>query len=352
MKFNPFNIILLLFTTVFLVRCGSSSREFENPEQGFVSWKPAPEWQDALLSGNGTMGTMVFGDPHEETLIVNHALHYLPNWTPQEPIDQASRLDEIRALLSEGRYHEAAKIPVEQSMEEGYGEKKWIDPFVPFCHIDLSMPAGNIQNYRRMVDFRTGEAKVEWEQDGEHLQRSLFVSRPDSLIVMRITGSDEVSASLRLKQHPVDWDQWDDINRAIKNVQTSAKDGYLTYSTEFQRKWGENPDGFEGVARVVPSGGETSYEDDRMIIENAEEILVLMRVVPNYDFDRSLTGELKSVLAGYETAYEELLHDHKQEHGDLFGRVNLDLGDLGEGSSVENLQSEAFVHKAREKTTP
>ncbi|MFO8002152.1 MAG: glycoside hydrolase N-terminal domain-containing protein [Marinilabilia sp.] len=350
MRFNQLKIILLLFPAVLLFRCeSSSSRKFENPEQGFVSWKPAPDWEDALLSGNGTMGTMVFGDPHEETVIVNHALHYLPNWTPQKPIDQASRLEEIRDLLAEGRYHEAAEIPVEQSMKEGYGEKKWIDPFVPFCNLDLSMPAGNVKNYRRMVDFRTGEAKVEWKQDGEWIQRSSFVSRPDSLIVMRITGSGDVSASLRLRQHPLAWDQWDDINQAIKDVQTSAKDGYLTYSTEFGRKWGDNPDGFEGVARVVPSGGEISYEDDRMIVESADEILVLMRLVPNHDFDRSLTDELKSALAGYEPAYDELLNHHKQVHGDLFGRVRLDLG---AGASVENLQSEAFVRKAREKTTP
>jgi hypothetical protein len=324
------------------------AQPFEKPEHGFVSWKPAPDWESALLSGNGTMGAMVFGDPHQETVVVNHALHYLPNWVPLQPIDQASRLDEIRSLIAEGKYRKAAEVPVDQSIKEGYGEKKWIDPYVPFCNIDVQMPAGNVEDYSRMVDFETGEAKVEWLQNGNLIQRSLFVSRADSLLVMRISGSDKVTASLSLRRHPVAWDQWEYINSAIQSVETSARDGFLTYSTQFKRKWEGNPEGFEGVARVISSGGEVSYQGDRMNIKNADEILVLMRVVPSYNFEKSLIDDLKLSLKAIDSGYERLLSVHKNIHGDLFNRVELDLANGDESG----LQSEALVMKAREKTSP
>ena len=221
MTLHRFKITVLIFSAFLLVRCGTPpSQGFENPDHGFVSWKPAPNWEDALLSGNGTMGAMVFGVPHEETVIVNHALHYLPHSIPPEPIDQASHLKEIRELLAEGKYREAAGIPVDQSMKEGYGKKHWIDPYVLFCNLDISMPAGNVRHYKRMVDFSTGETQVEWQQNGTLIRRKLFVSRPDSLLVMKISGSDLISASLTLNQHPVPWNQQAQINNAIKEVQT------------------------------------------------------------------------------------------------------------------------------------
>jgi len=333
---------------IVIIGATAVAQPFEKPEHGFVSWKPAPDWESALLLGNGTMGAMVFGDPHQETVVVNHALHYLPNWVPLQPINQASRLDEIRSLLSEGKYRKAAEVPVDQSMKEGYGEKKWIDPYVPFCNIDVQMPAGNVEDYSRMVDFETGVAKVEWLQNGNLIQRSLFVSRADSLLVMRISGSDKVTASLSLRRHPVAWDQWEYINSAIKSVETSARDGFLTYSTEFKRKWEGNPEGFQGVARVISSGGEVSYQGDRMNIEDADEILVLMRVIPSYNFEKSLIDDLKHSLKGINSGYVTLLSAHEKIHGDLFNRVELDLADGDESG----LQSEALVMKVREKTTP
>ncbi|WP_245531796.1 glycosyl hydrolase family 95 catalytic domain-containing protein [Anaerophaga thermohalophila] len=336
-----------IFFIISLVGCQSAHQRFENPCQGFVSWKPAPAWDEALLSGNGTMGAMVFGNPHEETVIVNHALHYLPNWIPQQPIDQASRLKEIRSLLSEGKYREAARVPQEQSMIEGYGEKKWIDPFVPFCNIIISMPPGDVENYVRMVDFSTGEAKTEWEQNGRLMQRSLFVSRPDSVIVLRISGSDKVSASLALSRHPVSWDQWDMINGAFRNVRTSAREGFLIYTTEFRRKWNGIPDGFEAVARVIPTGGEVKYEGDRMIVADADEILFLMRVVPNYNYEQKGVNELKNDLISLPADYGELLFNHKKVHGDLFNRVKLDI----EENDEADMQSETLVLQARRKTS-
>ena len=347
MILNHYKIYLLAIILTFTV-FDVSGQSFQKPEKGFVSWKPAPTWEDALLSGNGTMGTMVFGDPHREKVVVNHALCYLPVWVPLQPIDQASRLAEIRSLLAEGKYRKAAEVPFDQSMKEGYGEKKWIDPFVPFCNINVAMPAGNVSNYSRMVDYETGEAKVEWEQEGKLYQRTLFVSRPDSVIVLKIAGSDKVNATLSLDRHPVSWDQWDYINSTIKSVDVSADDGYLVYRTEFKNQWEGNPQGFEGVARVVPKGGKVFYRNNEMVVENADEILVMMKVAPNYDYSESMVPALKEELEKVTTDYQTLEGRHAEVHGELFNSVKLDLPE-DQGSE---LQSEALVLQAREHTSP
>jgi alpha-L-fucosidase 2 len=338
-------ILLMAFFWMYL---SGWSQGFNIPEHGFVSWKPAPNWEDALLSGNGTIGTMVFGEPHDETIIVNHALNHMPLRVPLLPIDQASRMAEIRALLAERKYAEAAQIPVEQSLIEGYEEMHWIDPFVPLCNIRMVMEPGNISDYVRMVDFETGEAKVQWQQNGEMFQRSLFVSRADSVIVMCISGTAAINMELFLRQHPIAWDQSSYVNSAIKSATATATDDYLTYQTFFHHQYDGIPQGFESVARVITKGGTHQAVDGRLVIKNAEEVLVVMAVEPNYDESQSLIDNMKSDLASKGGDYEHLLSAQKVTHGELFNRVRLTLGDGAES----DLQSEALVVRARQGSTP
>lgn len=335
-------IVGLVFSSII------SAQPFKNPERGFISWKPAPNWEDALLSGNGTIGIMVFGEPHDETIIVNHTLNYLPLRVPQQPIEQASLIPEIRALLAEGKYEEAAMIPVEQSMKEGYGEKHWTDPFVPVFNLKILMQPGNVSDYIRMVDFETGEAKVEWHQDGELFQRSSFVSRADSLVVMRITSTGKVNLELFFRQHPVAWDQWNFVNNAIKSASSKAQGDFLTYSTEFNHQYDAIPQGFEGAAYVHNVGGSKKVVNNRIVVKDADEVLILMAVDPNYNMQNSHLPHLQSWLQSKGSDYVSLLNAQKKSHGELFNRVKLNLGE----SEEADLQSESFVIRARQGSTP
>ena len=139
--------------------CISASR----PDREFMSWTPATKWEEALLAGNGVMGALVFGRPHDETIILSHAKLYLPASDRVRPIDQSGHLDEIRRFMLDGRYAEAAQIPVDLGMEEGYGGQRWSDPFMPAFDIRLFMRPSNIESYKRSVDYETGEASVYWK---------------------------------------------------------------------------------------------------------------------------------------------------------------------------------------------
>jgi len=56
------------------------------PKRGFWSERPAENWEEALVTGNGIMGAMIEGHPYHDTLILNHALLYLPLYKPLKPI--------------------------------------------------------------------------------------------------------------------------------------------------------------------------------------------------------------------------------------------------------------------------
>jgi hypothetical protein len=145
--------------------------------------------EEALLTGNGTIGAMAIGRPHDETIILNHALLYLPASDRLAPINQAGRLEEIRRLLLSGKYAEATKIPMQLGEADGYGGTRWTDPFMPALDIRIDMSGSNVKDYARAVNFTTGEASVVWRDENGSYRRDLFASRADSCVVIRIKGS-------------------------------------------------------------------------------------------------------------------------------------------------------------------
>ncbi len=328
----------------------AQARKFHSnaPDRGFTSWLPARSWEEALLSGNGTIGAMVIARPHDETIILNHALLYLPASYPVKPINQASRLDEIRKLLLAGKYTDATKIPVEQSEKEGYGGLRWTDPYMPAFDIRLNMAPSNIKHYARSVNFETGESIVDWEDSCGKFQRKLFVSRADSIVVLSIRGTGKINCDFMFSQRPYEWSQMEFVNGSIGETSAEASTEWLTYRSSFKRRWKGSLEGYEGVGRVIQKGGTQTVSENRIVIKDAREVLLFVSIKPNYDWTNSQVKNMKQSLKAVQADYEILIERHTKIHGELFNRVTLDL----RGGEDHSLDSETMVLKARKKVTP
>jgi hypothetical protein len=136
-------------TWIILILCGTALPVLaEPPSRGFVSSQPATNWEYALTCGNGKYGALVFGQPLDETIVLNHARLFLPLHQPLPPVETAKHLPEIRRLLATGEYQRAADFVVELSGKEGYTGKRWTDPFVPAFDVRLQMTSsGPVHHY-------------------------------------------------------------------------------------------------------------------------------------------------------------------------------------------------------------
>ncbi len=338
----------LFFVISTLHQLQAEDLNFNSPDRGFTSWLPGRSWEEALLSGNGTIGAMVIGRPHDETIILNHALLYLPASLPIKPIDQASRLNEIRMLLLAGKYAEATKIPVKQSEKKGYGGLRWTDPYMPAFEILLNMTPSNITHYSRSVNFETGECIVDWEDSSGIFQRKLFVSRADSIVVILIRGTGKINCDFKFTQRPYEWNQREFVNGSIGETSAAASGEWLTYRSIFKHRWEGSLEGYEGVGRVIQKGGSSSVEENQIVIRDANEVLLLVSIKPNYDWNSSNVKNMKKSLNADTLDYETLLKRHSKIHGELFNRVTLDLG----GGEDHLLDSESMILKARKNVTP
>lgn len=320
------------------------------PERGFVSRRSADSWEEALVVGNGVMGALVMGDPTDETIIMSHARLYLPWEEPVPPPHTAPHLAHIRALMTRGEYQRAADFVVELSREEGWGGKRWTDPFVPACDLRVSMvPRGVVRDYARSVDFRSGVAAVRWSDDrGEWLRRT-FVSRADNVMVLHLRGPSAgiVDCELGLAARPAVgggyWDPAGKFAKGISSVEAGAEGEWLTYHAQFRRRWTGSLRGYDAAARVLIRGGVMQARGETLVVEGADTLLVLLRVATRKGGQSEIGQSLRAELGALQDDYDRLLTRHVTVHGALYDRVRLDLG----GGTDRALLSEELLEKSR-----
>lgn len=326
--------------------CNAQQTSFDRPARGFTSWLPAANWEQSLLSGNGTMGAMVAGEPYDESVILSHAALYLPQNRSGKRFSQQENLPEIRRLLLEGKYKEAAAVPEILRRQTGYTDQR--DPFIPAFDLHIRTGPENVLQYQRSVNFETGEATVDWrDQKGTH-QRSIFVSRADSLIVVKWKSTQKINCEIDFTQRPARWDQQSFIREGVKVMHSSVVDNLLTYSSEFNHKYPGGLQGYAGVGRVIQSGGTQVQSGNKLLIHDADEVLLLIRIRPDFGSEGNLLSRLQAELSAIvppksgtpAALYAQLLSRHSSIHAGLFNRVKLNLNaDPGE----RKLTSEALI---------
>jgi len=322
---------------------------FAGPARGFVSSEPATNWEHALVTGNGRIGALVYGRPLDETVVLNHARLYMPLPQSLPPPDTASRLGEIRRAISDGSYQRAADIVVEQSLKEGYSGMQWTDPYVPAFDVCIQMKgASAVRDYSRSVDFATGVAAVRWADETGTFERRLFVSRADDAFVLSI-GSGvpgsincDISLATHLPAESESSKEREAFANGIAATAVGAEEGWLTFRAGFKHKRPGSLQGYEGVVRVIISGGTATVVGDRISVSGADGVLLLGRISMLQDYLRSEIPLHKSALAELDPNFGRLLARHEKIHGSIFNRMRLCL----DGGSNRNQTSEELIANA------
>jgi alpha-L-fucosidase 2 len=191
--------------------------------------------------------------------------------------------------------------------------------------LDVTLhPAYPVTNYRRDLDVSTAVSSVTYTRDGVTHQREAFASAPDQVMVFRFTADKPGAISFNAS-----------MNRQ-ENFETKP-DGapgglLLTGQTASGRP---DIEGMKFVARLraIPKGGSMTIKGNEIIIDSADEVLLIVSAGTNYigfagrRTPDPLVATNDDITKAIGKPYDQLKADAIADHRGYYDRMSLSLGD-------------------------
>jgi alpha-L-fucosidase 2 len=302
------------------------------PGQRLIMQYPSNLWREALVSGNGKFGAAVYGSIQRERILFNREDLWDYAEATNQP-DVGSLIPQARSLLQQGKRWEANDLFTDKLRDLGYRVK--LGALLPLADLLVSMGARHpFRNYRRELEMSTGEVLVGWREGDVDFERRLFVSRVDDVIVYAIRASQprSINAVVELVIH----DLADAAGRrgvpakVPQEPHSAAEDGFLVFHAKTQ-----SGGSFGAVARVAPSGGNSTVRGSQIALDNSDGAVILIKLFAGGD-PQTVVAQLKKDLTALPADYARLLAPHAKAHGELFDRVKLSLAATERDRALSN----------------
>jgi alpha-L-fucosidase 2 len=290
------------------------------PAEPLSLWyrQPAAKWNEALALGNGRIGAMIFGGINRERLQLNENTLWAGG--PYDPVNPQAReaLPEVRRLVFEGKYSEAAKLIKGKVMSKPLGQMQ----YETAGDLIFTFPdSTSVENYRRNLDLDTAVAAVEYTANGTRFSRQVFASPVDQIIVVRLTadkkGAVKFTTGLRTPQKAAIGTE--SGNTLVMSGVNGSSQG-IRGALKFQVR-----------VRVLADGGTINTTSNSVAVANADSATILIAAATSYRNFQDVSGDpeaiVKAQIAAAEAkSFDALLAAHIREHQRLFRRVSIDLG--------------------------
>jgi hypothetical protein len=179
-------------------------------------------------------------------------------------------------------------------------------------------------NYYRELDIDRAVSKVSYMQEGVNYLREYFISHPDNALVIHLTADRPGSLSRTIF-----------ITTPQPAVNITANDRVITMTGK-PADHRDNGLKFAQQIEVKTIGGLIKVEGNKLVVENADEILILSSAATNYhqSMDNSfnyfssqdpLTKVQNSINSIAQKSYTDLLETHLNDYQSLYDRMSLSL---------------------------
>ena len=280
-----------------------------------VLWyqKPAEAWTDALPVGNGRLGAMVFGGVAQERIQLNEETLWDGGPRDTNNPKALEALPKVQQLLFDDKNEEATQLAGETML----GVPERIKSYQSLGDLLLEFEHhGDPTEYRRELDLDTGIALTTYRHGEVNFSREVFATAVDNLIVIRI----EADTAEQLT-----------FNTTMTREQDATVEAIAANILRLDGQCGDDGMHFSAYLQMYTEGGETHSEDDRLSVQGANAVTLLLAAATSYINQTDASGNphalCENYLADIETkSYFTIRADHIVEHQSLFQRVDLDLG--------------------------
>jgi alpha-L-fucosidase 2 len=333
--------------------------------------KPATRFQQSLPLGNGRIGAMVFGGVTEERIVLNESSVWSGSREDADRPDAHRVLPEIRRLLLEGQNVEAERLVNANFTCQGRGSGHGRGANVPFgCYQTLGNlrlkfggarggpalrcgsdhragsddqeiqasvdgdPAPQVaeialdgvaappaigqaaaDGYSRTLDLRTGLAEVVYQEGGVRFTREHFVSAPDEVFVSRLAADSPGALSFTAL-----------LDRPERFETSASADNELLMTGTLNDGRDGRGVSYAARLRVLARGGVVRREGHSLVVEQADEVLLLLAAATDFQgfAGRQLEDPVAATQADLDRAgkksFEELRAAQRADHLNYTGQ--------------------------------
>jgi alpha-L-fucosidase 2 len=311
--------------------------------------KPATSFHSSLPLGNGRIGAMVFGGLDEERIVLNESSVWSGSVQDSDRPDAHKALPEIRELLLEGKNAEAEELVNKNFTCKGEGSAFAKAANAPFgcyqvlgnLHLRFDQSSGEATGYRRELDLATGSARVTYQKDGATWTREHLVSAPDEVFASKLSTTKPGGLSFTIA-----------LDRPERFTTTAAGNHDLLITGTLNDGHGGKGVTYAARLRAIVRGGSVRAEGNQLLIENADEAILLLTAATDYRgfAGRNLSDPLAATLTDLEKAaakpFAEIAATQRADHGKWFDRVKLTLPETPNSQLPADRRLDGFAQGA------
>ncbi|MFF2479874.1 glycoside hydrolase N-terminal domain-containing protein [Paenibacillus sp. NPDC058071] len=282
--------------------------------------KPAVKWSEGIPVGNGRLAAIVYGGAEQEVWNITESTYWSGK---REKINSQSSgkedLARVRQYFFDGDYEGGEKLSSQllEPAKSNFGTN------LPVCDVVLKFNDAGQQQLTRELNLENAIVKTTYERGGSEVQRELFASHADGLIVCRIQSElpEGLSFSIELEGMTDYFESWSEPQQA----------GVLSFKGQaLEQLHSDGKCGVrcQGSIFVKAVGGQLTGASGKIEVANAKEAVIYFAI----DTDYGVTGDDWIKAAEHRIAlaeakgYEKLQLDHIADYRSQFDRVDLDLG--------------------------
>ena len=311
---------------------------------------PASSWDVGYPVGNGRLGATTFGDFPTERILLNEETIWARGPQGLMAEDSFEHLEKVRELEAAGEYEAADAHFTEHILAAHRPYSYQLLGNLSIEHLGAEEPT----SIGRELDLATGVATTTIQLPENTINRALYASAVDDLIVLHLSASKPKTLNLRFSlSHPGSATvhaEGDDLvldGIARRTVQPKPTENSAAP---------QDPDGthFHGRVRIAEHDGKLTLSRDAILLSDATQATVLIAAATNFnnkDCDRPLEegwrAEAARVLdAGAERDETAIRRAAIADHAVYFDRCHLDLGESA--PEIQKLNTPARVERFRQ----
>lgn len=263
------------------------------------------------------------------------------------PIDRLNQnasqaVTEVRQLLADEQVEEAQKLadlglvstPQAMRFYQTLGNIE--------IYFDGGLDDYTNGSYKRWLDLDNATAGVQFSVNDTLIERELFASAPDDVVVHRLTAEGDGKLSFQMRVNRMQ----DDINTASdKSFNTGGDTVIMTGAAG-----GSNPITFAAGLNIQTDGNLKAW-GEFLVVDNATEAVVLFAATTTYREADPIAAVEQAFVEARQYTYEELRQRHVEDYQKIYQTCSLELGSPSNNNSVALLPTNERINATQDGAT-